>query len=104
MRYTYRLQARQRPRAAFTRSHLPTPAEYYQQQGFKLTGAGAWQSTVCPFHDDTTPSLRVCRLTGGYRCMVCGAHGGGIVDFHMQRYGLRFIEALRDLGAWEDAQ
>lgn len=101
MRYTYRLPARRR--AAFNRSLLPVPAQYYEQQGIKLLGAGAWQSAICPFHDDSNPSLRVHRQTGGYRCMVCGAHGGSILDFHMQRYGLRFVEAARDLGAWEDA-
>jgi hypothetical protein len=102
MRYTYRLASRRR-RAAFNYSLLPAPAQYYEQQGIKLLGAGAWQSAVCPFHDDRNPSLRVHRQTGGYRCMVCGAHGGGILDFHIQRYGLCFIEAARDLGAWEDA-
>lgn len=35
---------------------------------------------ICPFHDDTNPSLRVHignKITpGGYHCFSCGAHGG----------------------------
>jgi hypothetical protein len=33
--------------------------------------------------------------------MVCGAYGGDLLAFHMRRYGLRFIDAARALGAWE---
>ena len=33
--------------------------------------------------------------------MTCGAKGGDVLAFHMQRHGLRFIEAARALGAWE---
>jgi hypothetical protein len=33
--------------------------------------------------------------------MVCGAHGRDVLVFHQLRYGLPFIEAARDLGAWE---
>lgn len=86
---------------AFRRDRLPNPADYFQAQGLKLIGGGEWKSAVCPFHNDTKPSLRARLDTGGFRCMVCGAHGGDVLAFHMQRYGLRFIEAARELGAWE---
>ena len=89
---------------AFMRDRLPNPAEYYRQQGLKLVGGGEWKSAVCPFHDDTKPSLRVQRDTGAFRCMVCGAHGGDVLAFHMQRHGLLFIEAARSLGAWEESR
>jgi hypothetical protein len=36
--------------------------------------------------------------------MVCGAHGGDVLAFHMQRHGLRFIEAAQALGAWEETR
>jgi DNA primase len=67
----------------------------------KLIRSGEWRSAVCQFHDDTRPSLRVRLDTGGFRCMACGAHGGDVLAFHMQRYGLTFIEAAKALGAWE---
>lgn len=88
----------------FKRNCLPDPAEYYPQQGLKLTGNGEWKNALCPFHNDTKPSLRVRLDTGGFRCMVCRAHGGDVLAFHMQRHGLRFIEAAKALGAWEVAR
>jgi hypothetical protein len=33
--------------------------------------------------------------------MACGKHGGDVLAFHMQRYGLRFQDAAKQLGAWE---
>jgi CHC2 zinc finger len=88
----------------FRRDHLPPPAAYYQEQHLKLIGGGEWRSAVCPFHDDTKPSLRVRVDTGGFRCMVCGAHGGDVLAFHMKFYGLRFVDAARALGAWEGSR
>lgn len=85
----------------FKRNSLPNPAEYYTSQGLKLIGGGEWKNAVCPFHKDTRPSLRLRLDSGAFRCMVCGAHGGDVLAFHMQRYGLRFIEAAKALGAWE---
>lgn len=85
----------------FKRDLLPSPAEYYKSQGLKLTGGGEWKNAVCPFHNDTHPSLRVRLDTGGFRCMVCGAHGGDVLAYHQQITGLPFIRAAQDLGAWE---
>jgi CHC2 zinc finger len=90
-----------RGRFAFRREHLPNAAEYYREQGLKLFGGGEWKSAVCPFHDDTRPSLRVQLDTGGFRCMACGTHGSDVLAFHMQRHGLPFIDAAKALGAWE---
>lgn len=89
------------PRFGFRRDLLPSPNEYLKLQGVKLTGAGAWRNAVCPFHDDTRPSLRVRIETGAFRCMVCGAHGGDVLAFHMLITGLPFKRAAQALGAWE---
>ena len=86
----------------FKRDRLPSPADYYRQQGLSLKGGLEWKNAVCPFHKDTHPSLRVRIDNGGFRCMVCGAHGGDVLAFHMKRYGLSFIAAAKNLGAWED--
>lgn len=85
----------------FKRHLLPVPAEYFQSQGLKLTGGGEWKNAVCPFHNDTRPSLRLRLDTGAFRCMVCGAHGGDVLAFHRLISGLPFIRACKDLGAWE---
>lgn len=91
-----------RQKAAFNRSLLPTPLEYYRDaNSMKLIGTSEWRSTLCPFHDDSQPSLRINTRTGGYKCMVCEAKGGDVLAFHMQRHGLPFVEACKALGAWE---
>jgi len=87
-------------KGGFDRARLPNTADYFEQQGLKLTGGGEWRNVICPFHDDTKPSLRVRLDTGGFRCMVCGAHGGDVLAFHQQRHGLSFMDAAKQLGAW----
>lgn len=91
----------ERHRREFNRECLPTPEDYFREHGLKLIGHGEWRSAVCPFHEDTRPSLRVHIGTGGFRCMACGAHGGDVLAFHMQRHGLSFLAAARALGALE---
>jgi DNA primase len=80
---------------------LPTPVDYYVGEGVKLLGHGVWRDALCPFHQDTSPSLRVRIETGAFRCMACGARGGDVLAFHMQRHELRFVDAAKSLGAWE---
>mgnify|MGYP000867990801 FL=1 len=104
MRRAHPTRGLNRPAFAFKRDRLPNPVEYYREQGLKLLGGGGWKSALCPFHADTSPSLRVRIETGAFRCMVCGAHGGDVLAFHMLRHGLRFIEAARALGAWEETR
>ncbi len=87
--------------SAFNRGRLPLPNDYYRNQGLKLTGGGEWKSAICPFHADKKPSLRIRLDSGGFRCMACGAHGGDVLAFHMQRYHLGFVSAAKALGAWE---
>lgn len=86
---------------AFRRERLPNPGEYYRSQGLNITGGAEWKSAICPFHPDKKPSLRLRLDSGGFRCMVCGVHGGDVLAFHMQRYNLNFVTAARALGAWE---
>ena len=89
-------------RFALNRSLLPSPIEYYRDaNSMKLIGAGEWRSSLCPFHDDKAPSLRINTRNGAFKCMVCEAKGGDVLAFHMQRYGLAFVEACKALGAWE---
>jgi DNA primase len=90
-----------RARFVFRRDWLPNPADYYRNQGLKLTGGGEWKSALCPFHDDTRPSLRVNLKNGAFRCMACGVKGGDVLAFHRRRYNLGFVEAAKALGAWE---
>jgi len=91
-------------RFGLNRSLLPPALEYYRDHsGMKLTGTTEWRTALCPFHDDTQPSLRINTRSGGFKCMVCEAKGGDVIAFHMQRHSLPFIEACKALGAWEQS-
>lgn len=85
------------------RNRLPDPVSYYRGQGFELKGRSLWRSERCPFHDDRHPSFRINTADGGFYCPGCDAKGGDVIDFHMVRFGLSFVDAVRDLGA-DDGQ
>ena len=55
---------------------------------------------VCPFHDDTNPSMSVSPEKQIYRCFSCGA-SGSVINFVMDYEKISFIEAVKkiaDLG------
>ena len=49
---------------------------------------------LCPFHDDTHPSLNFSVSRNTYRCFVCDAHGGTI-DLVMNYLHKDFVDACR---------
>ena len=49
---------------------------------------------LCPFHNDSNPSLTFHRGRNRYRCFVCDAHGG-VIDFVMNYLHYSFIDACR---------
>ena len=51
-----------------------------------------WHKALCPFHDDSHPSLHFSRQHNTYHCYVCGEHGGPI-DLVMKRENLNFHAA-----------
>lgn len=63
-----------------------------------LKKAGASFKGLCPFHDDTTPSLVVNPARGTYKCFACG-EGGDVVDFLMKHNGWEFLETIKWLAA-----
>ena len=84
----------------FHRDRLPAPLDYFEAEGFTLTGRGKWRSTACPFHGSGS-SLRVNVESGAFICMAgCGARGGDLVSFHQAHHGVGFVRAAKDLGAW----
>ncbi len=83
----------------FDRERLPEPCGYFEREGLRLVGHGRWRSAVCPFHDDTFPSLRINTENGAFRCMTCGVKGGDVLAYHRARHGLSFAQAAHDLGA-----
>jgi 5S rRNA maturation endonuclease (ribonuclease M5)/archaellum biogenesis ATPase FlaH len=71
---------------AFYSSELPS---------FKVNGSGMGQS-LCPFHNDTKPSLTVNLSTGQFKCFGCNKRGS-IFDFYMTKHGVDYRLAFNAL-------
>lgn len=52
---------------------------------------------ICPFHDDTNPSLSVSPDKNIYKCFSCGA-GGNVINFVKEFDHVSFVEALKTVG------
>lgn len=86
----------------FRKDDLPDPRTYFEGEGLKLKGRGAWRSTGCTFHG-SRETMRVNLKTGAFVCMAgCGARGGDVLAYHMAAHGLDFVGAARALGAYRD--
>ena len=49
---------------------------------------------LCPFHDDSHPSLTFSVSRNRFKCFVCDAHGG-VIDLAMKILGRNFVETCR---------
>lgn len=49
---------------------------------------------VCPFHEDSNPSLNISREKQIFKCFVCNT-GGNAISFVMKKEGISFEEAVR---------
>ena len=87
----------------FIRDRLPDPVSYFDSEDVRLVGPGRWKTGPCHFHGGSD-SLRVNTVSGGWCCMSCGAKGGDVLAFHMQRHDLPFVHAARALGAYFDGE
>ena len=84
------------------RERLPDALAYCAQAGLTLTPPhGKWRTTRCDIHGGSD-SLRINVESSGWCCMACFAKGGDMLGLHMQRHGLDFVTAARDLGAWAE--
>jgi hypothetical protein len=83
------------------RDRLPGAITYFELEGVPLKGHGRWKTGPCHFHG-SSDSLRVNVQSGGWCCMNCGAKGGDVLAYAMQRHGLGFVDAARALGAYID--
>src|SRR5690554_59827 len=59
-----------------------------------LTQKGRNYVGLCPFHDDTNPSLSVSPEKRIYKCFVCGA-GGNSITFVQDYEKMPFMQALQ---------
>lgn len=69
-----------------------------QRLGMATERRGAITQALCPFHQDTRPSLNLYPADGAttahYHCFACGAHGNAI-DLVKKVQGLEFLPALQ---------
>ncbi|WPZ35717.1 DNA primase [Thalassobaculum sp. OXR-137] len=65
---------------------------------YKLERKGREFLAVCPFHNDTKPSLSIVDDKGFYHCFACGAHGD-VFKFLMENDGLKFMEAVEQVAS-----
>ena len=49
---------------------------------------------ICPFHDDSNPSLHISPEKRIFKCFVCGT-GGNAITYVQRRENLRYFEALK---------
>lgn len=67
--------------------------EIFKERGFVLTKRGKDYAALCPFHDDTEPSLIISPDKNLFNCFGCHA-GGDVIEFVMKYEGKTFIEAV----------
>ena len=74
---------------------------YLREQGidrFKSQSHEWVEAGLCPFHEDRSAGSFWIRLeNGAYNCFSCGAKGGDIIAFTMEKHRLTFYEALLQL-------
>ncbi|MGR4000817.1 MAG: DNA primase [Alphaproteobacteria bacterium] len=71
------------------------PSDFVRKH-VRLTRRGREWAGLCPFHHEKTPSFYVNDEKQFFHCFGCGAHGDAI-GFLMQREGLDFINAVRQI-------
>ncbi|MEK7340533.1 MAG: CHC2 zinc finger domain-containing protein, partial [Verrucomicrobiota bacterium] len=58
--------------------------------------SGSTYKTLCPFHEERTPSFMIQKGSSHYHCFGCGAHGDAI-SFLMTHIRMSFTEAVESL-------
>lgn len=84
------------------RELLPKAFDYYSSKLTKFRPKEKQATALCPFHEERNPSFSINLQTGAFLCFACGASGGGIIDFHMRKFGVNFKQACQSLGVWDE--
>ena len=73
--------------------------KYIEHNWQPLKKVGSEYKTLCPFHDDSNPSLSVNDEKGVYYCYSCKA-GGNIITFIKDFKNLNSKEAINEIGSF----
>jgi hypothetical protein len=87
----------------FIKDRLPDAVSYFESEDVPLKGRGLWRTGPCLIHGGSD-SLKVNTASGGWICMSCGAKGGDVLSHLMQSRGIGFVEAARQLGAYDEGK
>lgn len=68
-----------------------------EKLGMRVKRSGIRHKTICPFHNDTTPSLNLFSDSNQYHCFTCGAHGN-VIKLVREIEALDFPHAVEWLG------
>jgi len=88
----------QKPDGHFTISEVEGARAFplvdlFERDGRMLKRSGMNFVTLCPFHDERTPSCQIYVSENQYHCFSCGAHGNPI-DYMMDLHKMSFREVL----------
>ncbi|MCP4992906.1 MAG: toprim domain-containing protein, partial [Gammaproteobacteria bacterium] len=70
-----------------------------ESQGIQLKHSGADLMGLCPFHDDTEPSLSITPEKNIWNCLGACKTGGSVIDWVMKAEGVSFRHAVELLQA-----
>jgi hypothetical protein len=94
------------PTSCFDRGALPPARQYFEREFGQLSRPNpkGWMMARagCCFHFSESKKSFFVHIDGGYCCFGCGAKGGSLIDFVMQRDRVDFKTAAKSLGAWRD--
>ena len=63
-----------------------------------LMKTGNDYKSLCPFHDDSNPSLTLYTKTNTYKCFGCAAYGD-VIEWTKKLHNLEFIQAVKKLAS-----
>ncbi len=70
--------------------------DYATARGWELKRKGTEWACICPFHKDSSPSLRINPEKNVWVCDPCG-EGGSVIDLHMKLNNLQLHTAMDEL-------
>ena len=71
-----------------------TMREVAERYGFAISTRS--KKILCPFHNDSKPSMQIYAGNKGWFCFVCN-EGGSVIDFVMKYFGLSYVDAIKKL-------
>jgi hypothetical protein len=81
--------------SAEIKASLPI-ADEFRRDGHDLRRTGSQFVTLCPFHQERTPSCFVNPATGRFHCFGCGFNGT-VIDYTVRKRGISPADAMVEL-------